>query len=731
MVRGTIAALVGAVLAVLAGHSAGETVDVVQPHHLPPAECPHGCAVWSDLASSGSDVNQTAVDELWRSKAAQAAAGSKCAQPGRSPFSDGNTVGGYAGAYCFCAVELPTDPRVGYCLSAPDTPEQINLQVSPAPDTLIAAFVTFGPSTQGVSPIAQVGTDAELKGPDTVEYTGVTHQYLSPSSDNGVPQPVRPYNMHFVPITGLKEKTTYYYRVASGPQNASSNVPNATVCHGWTCTVQNQFCPPGTPGATPPSGDRCCSGAWVPGDAPCSVGWSDIFHFRSLYAAGSGVGDGQTRVAIFGDMGMMSDGNTMHGNILRDAEVGLVDAFVHMGDHAYQMSSADDRRGDGYMNNYQPLATQVPWIPVIGNHEYYDNAYFHRYLNQTFGVQLPEGPVPAGFCGHDNGCADADELSGRHPTLAPGEKITADSALGTLLARTRVVAHSAHPHTTASVPANGVPSNTSRWYSVNVGLIHMVALDIMVYPGSTPDPGPADHPYAVAQRAWLEEDLSAVDRAATPWVLAFAHHPLYCSSTTMGKGTSEAPEGDSILASDAAWGGPEQGELTQEQRDRIPQGKGYAGCLGTGVVGVNARKDLEPLLLQHGVDMFLAGHEHDYESIWPVKDCAIGSPNCYIGTSFDTPKAPVHVVCGEGGTNGGDHFGSNWGPWTRKQLGQDTPGECTTLSSGGPTQGGCSAGYGRITAHNSSHLTYEYVLNVNGSVWDSFTIHQPHHSPFA
>lgn len=170
------------------------------------------------------------MDELWRSKAAQAAAGSKCAQPGRSPFSDSNTVGGYAGvrppvncvvsalaigtsqcgrnvrswgssargdrslwrrsglwllrsvadvcwlsvllfernvimtivlveeltlgwlglqAYCFCAVELPTDPRVGYCLSAPDTPEQINLQVSPAPDTLIAAFVTFGPSTQG------------------------------------------------------------------------------------------------------------------------------------------------------------------------------------------------------------------------------------------------------------------------------------------------------------------------------------------------------------------------------------------------------------------------------------------------------------------------------------------------------------------------------------------------------------------------------------------------------
>lgn len=190
--------------------------------------------------------------------------------------------------------------------------------------------------------------------------------------------------------------------------------------------------------------------------------------------------------------------------------------------------------------------------------------------------------VPAGFCGHDNGCADASEIEGRHPTIAEGEKITADSALGTLLARSRMVAHD-HVHSSSSrlggagegsKYTNAVPSNTSRWYSVDVGLIHMIALDIMVYPGSTPDPGPADHPYAAAQKAWLEADLAAVNRSQTPWVLAFAHHPLYCSSTTMGSGTSESAEGEATVRYDAAFGGPEPGELTDEQKARIPHGKG-------------------------------------------------------------------------------------------------------------------------------------------------------------
>ena len=76
-----------------------------------------------------------------------------------------------------------------------------------------------------------------------------------------------------------------------------------------------------------------------------------------------------------------------------------------------------------------------------------------------------------------------------------------------------------------------VPSHTSRFYSNDVGLAHMVALDLMVYePTGTYE----EVPYRAAQLAWLEEDLQAVDRAKTPWVILTAHHALYCTSITMG-----------------------------------------------------------------------------------------------------------------------------------------------------------------------------------------------------
>ena len=68
-------------------------------------------------------------------------------------------------------------------------------------------------------------------------------------------------------------------------------------------------------------------------------------------------------------------------------------------------------------------------------------------------------------------------------------------------------------------------------------------------------------------------------------------------------------------------------------------------------------------------------------------------------------------------------------------MGADTPGQCTGLNNrnqqGVGNNGPCSAGYGRVTAHNSSHLSFEYVLNKNGSVTDTWTIEQRHHGPFA
>jgi hypothetical protein len=147
------------------------TYDTVQPWKAPHATDPSGnpsgnpsgcaaCARWAELAADGSAVNQTAADLLWRSRAAQIAAGSSCAQPGGSPFADEAQVAGYAGSWCFCARTGLASPVASYCGSPTDrqVPEQINLLLTGA-STATVAFVTFGGNASSV-PVVEFGTDA-------------------------------------------------------------------------------------------------------------------------------------------------------------------------------------------------------------------------------------------------------------------------------------------------------------------------------------------------------------------------------------------------------------------------------------------------------------------------------------------------------------------------------------------------------------------------------------------
>ena len=50
-----------------------------------------------------------------------------------------------------------------------------------------------------------------------------------------------------------------------------------------------------------------------------------------------------------------------------------------------QNIAAADGLQDGYLNAFQRvIGAAVPWVPVLGNHEYYEMTSF-RYLNQTWG----------------------------------------------------------------------------------------------------------------------------------------------------------------------------------------------------------------------------------------------------------------------------------------------------------------------------------------------------------
>jgi hypothetical protein len=503
------------------------------------------------------------------------------ANAGRSCAMPAYDPGESGPGWCYCK-DVGAKDTWGYCLDPlGSVPEQLNLQfVDSDAGAVTLAFVTVDGHAPS-APLAQLSTSPSLAG--AANFSGVTNFWVQEGSS-------RQYSFHFVPFSGLAPATTYYYRASSGASGAQ-----------WSAIQKYTTRDPSKP----------------------------------------------LRFAIFGDMGVYPVNNM---DLLANASTAGEIAFVvHMGDHAYQMSSDDGMRGDAYMIAWEsvlssPLSSSFSsslFLPIMGNHEEYNGAFFMRYLNQTAGVAQRE------------------------------------------------------PRRSSSGVLNG------RWYSINVGLLHLVVLDFNVYYSSEPDA------LRVAQLQWLEADLSAVDRSRTPWVLVAAHMPIQCSSITYdGAFVSEAQRLEVAL-----------GAAPADVAARAP----YKGCVGTGVSNTEAsRRDMEPLFLRFGVDIFACGHEHNYESMWPTKDL---QP---VQKDFNAPRAPVYVVEGAGGAPALDLFGGP-APFTRLQD--------------------SSWGWGHVTVHNATHLTWDRVANdlcrdqcqggncppcgvPAGTVQDSWTIYQPKHGPF-
>eukprot|EP00937_MAST-01D_sp_MAST-1D-sp2_P003288 g3288.t1 len=372
-----------------------------------------------------------------------------------------------------------------------------------------------------------------------------------------------------------------------------------------------------------------------------SADWTSGGAFTSLYSSGV------TRFAVFGDMGLYAYNNM--GNLKRDMEDGRMDFIVHLGDHAYNMEDENGDRGDGYLNAFQDVLANMVWMPVLGNHEFYGGADGHadRYLNQTYGIVLGE-----------DGSAQLDQQRRAHNLQSA---LNAGLTLGTAKG--------------AAASASG----NSRYFSQDIGLVHLVALDMNVWFNSY------EARYLDAQLQWLEADLAAANepaqRAKVPWVTINVHHPFYCSSVTMGNGRGAEP---------------------LRQLGEMPDG--FAGCVGTGAATAEkVRQQLEPLMLKHGVDVFFAGHEHNYDVSWPV---AHGQP---VQKDYTNPQAPVHIVTGAGGAPALDKFGPP-GPYTRLQK--------------------SAWGYGQVVVANATAFQYTHVLNADHSVFDKFTITQERHGSF-
>jgi hypothetical protein len=315
------------------------------------------CIAWADAPDK--------FNQHWAAGKPPADAANHCAQQAKgsaeSPCVQSSLDHGSICPQSYCITANLTQVQ---CRSTTGVPEQINIQIA-SPNSVVVGFVTFEKTAPTRSPVVMYGAGPkdDFNVAEDKNVTGVTHLHNTLKLD-------RPYYMHFVLLTDLKPNAVYHYRVAAGSDDAEV---------------------------------------------------SDAFQFRGPYGGADGP-NGTTRIALYGDMGVYPWNNMQ--NLLEDtagtAEEAKMDLIIHAGDHCYNEGDVDERRADGYMQAFEKTIGNVPWMPIVGNHEFY-GTNLGRFLNQTWEGW---GPLPM----KDDGPTTASGSAPAAHTLPGGTSAT--SALG-------------------------------------------------------------------------------------------------------------------------------------------------------------------------------------------------------------------------------------------------------------------------------------------------------------
>lgn len=560
-----------------------------------PDTCFDGCASW-DAIQESKYQNQSSIDKTWYHGKPPSDAGNKCAMPG-----------GSAGQFeCDgCTVDSVVNSYAGpwcYC-KTPATGHNNTQYCIPPMEVPEQLNLQVADATSVVASFVTRGKTYEKEREACSAMFGQTEEsmQLVPGISHHYKHLSKgegmSYTLHFIKLAGLEPGKNYVYKVKS---HASE--------------------------------------------------WSPVYTFRGIDLT-------LPKFAIYGDMGHTKHGPM--GNLEEECTSGKIDFIVHMGDHAYDLGGANDKRGDAYMNVFSRVLASCPWIPIIGNHEVNDGDHYQRYLNMTWGQTLVE------------------------------TKSTAVSALGDFLTKATLFGPGFHA---------AVPSKTSRYFSVDLGAIHIVGLDL-----NRLDDG---------QLSWLEEDLKKVNRETTPWILVSSHFPLFHPSVAENMG-----------ASNDFYSGDGHEKYATSGHDFVPVECDALGkCKETvGEALLRNQQALLPVLEKFGVDIYDAGHVHDYAATWPI--CRIGSVSgiCKDEHSkpiknYKNPKGTVHIVEGNGGVPG--VLGVN----DLKPCAPKEPDWCRVHGHGG--------NHGIISILSPEILKYEHVENPTGKVTDVMTIIQNRHGPF-
>ncbi|CAM9187858.1 unnamed protein product [Ectocarpus fasciculatus] len=299
-----------------------------------------------------------------------------------------------------------------------------------------------------------------------------------------------------------------------------------------------------------------------------------------------------------------------------EPQLGLV---LHIGDLSY--ARGYDAQWDEYMDQIKHVASTVPWMVGVGNHE-------RDYPTTS---ESPVRQELSFFTGTDSGGDCGVPTAFRF--IMPG--------------------------------AAEEPMADSPWYGFDFGPVHFTVIS-------------TEHDFSVGskQYAFVKEDLAGVDRAKTPWIIFAGHRPMYVNSGGAGAGECE-------------------GAAALEPN-----------CANDQPVARSLRAALEPLLIEHQVDLAVYGHHHSYQrTCRVVNEACVGPSSQRYSSQYEDYTAPVHVVMGMAGMGLSQNMVSPRPEWVEYSTDREF-------------------GLGMIVA-DSSKLELSFILDADGQVGDEVVLARP------
>lgn len=164
---------------------------------------------------------------------------------------------------------------------------------------------------------------------------------------------------------------------------------------------------------------------------------------------------------------------------------------------------------------------------------------------------------------------------------------------------------------------------------------------------------------AYEQYQWLVKDLEAVNRTQTPWIVVMSHRPMYSTETASYQADIRA-----------AW---------------------------------------EDVLLKYGVDVYIAGHIHWYERLYPL------GANGTIDTSSVVDNSTYYANPGKSITHLVNGAAGNIESHSTLDEGESWAGFTVFLDDK-------HYGFSKLTIESEKELTWKYIRGDSGAVGDSLTL---------